>query len=130
MTLVEAALRALAEDPSARVLLAAPREYSADILAARLGEAAAAANPAANLLLLPPGSLLRAIDPRRPPSQAAAEALPYAPFSEEAAAFRWPDPEEVRAARAVVATCVSCARLVSSAERFTHVFIDEVRKFF
>ena len=125
MTLVEAALRALAEDPSARVLLAAPREYSADILAARLGEAAAA-----NLLLLPPGSLLRAIDPRRPPSQAAAEALPYAPFSEEAAAFRWPDPEEVRAARAVVATCVSCARLVSSAERFTHVFIDEVRKFF
>lgn len=146
-TLVEAALRALAAAPDARVLLAAPRDFSADVLAAALGAALAAAatraggegGDGASSLLPPPSSVLRACDPARPPSTSLAGALPYCELDDGAAAFVWPTLERLRAARAVVTTCEAAATFLagpagpwgtSDAENqpwttFSHVLIDE-----
>ena len=133
-TIVEAALRAL-EDPSARVLLAAPRDFSADVLAAALGAALAARHARAGR-----PALLRAVDPSRPPAQALTEALPYCTLAAGAGAFEWPAQAAVDAARAVVATCAAAARWLAPSRSadgapsattlplgapFTHVLIDE-----
>ena len=48
----------LRADPAARLLLCAPQNYSADLLASALGAAG-----------VPPRELLRLNDPRRPPNQ-------------------------------------------------------------
>ena len=97
VTLVEAALQALASWPDARVLAAAPAPYAADRLAVALG---AAASPA----LSTPGAILRAADPARPPAQAAPGALPFCALGPGGAAFRAPTRAEVAAARVVVAS--------------------------
>ncbi|KXZ41162.1 hypothetical protein GPECTOR_704g854 [Gonium pectorale] len=113
-----------------RLLLAAPQNFSADLIASRL--AAALGKKAGN------GLLLRLNDPRRRVVEAKLDVLPYCLEDKAKGAFRLPTPAEVRAAEVVVVSCSAAGLLregahlqeaaaadqVAAAE-FTHVLVDE-----
>ncbi|GLI68259.1 hypothetical protein VaNZ11_012614 [Volvox africanus] len=157
VTLVECALQILgAEGPSlspfpgsggrrqrsSRLLLAAPQNYSADLITSSL--AAALGSQAGG------GRLLRLNDPRRRVVEAKADVLPYSLIDEATATFRLPKPNEIQMAQIVVCSCSAAGMLregafvreaLSSAaqkahtgsgsvinscgEGFTHVLVDE-----
>ncbi|GIL79433.1 hypothetical protein Vretimale_18310 [Volvox reticuliferus] len=137
VTLVECALQILkAEDPShapflprtsgeqhsTRLLLAAPQNYSADLITSSLAAALG--------LQAGGGRLLRLNDPRRRVVEAKADVLPYSLVDEPTAAFRLPKPNEIQMAQIVVCSCSAAGMLregafvreaLSSTTRKTHI---------
>ncbi|EIE26144.1 P-loop containing nucleoside triphosphate hydrolase protein [Coccomyxa subellipsoidea C-169] len=116
VTLVECALQVLKREPAAKLLLCAPQNYSADLLASALSAK------------VPTSDMLRLNDPRRPPNQVKADVLPYCKLSEPVGAFMLPSSERVAAVRVIVATCGAAGILREGAYpgcSFTHVMIDE-----
>ncbi|BDA50870.1 probable helicase MOV-10 at C-terminar half [Coccomyxa sp. Obi] len=118
VTLVECALQVLKRDPAAKLLLCAPQNYSADLLASALSGK------------VPVGDMIRLNDPRRPPNQVKADVLPYCKLSDTIGAFKLPAIDYLKAARVVVATCGAAGMLREGSYetkhlRFTHVLIDE-----
>ncbi|KAK9825126.1 hypothetical protein WJX81_000626 [Elliptochloris bilobata] len=119
ITLVECALQVLIAEPDAHVLLTAPANFSADLLASALAAAGVSK-----------GELLRLNDPRRPINQAKEDVLTCSCIDGALGAFSLPPPERVAACRAVVATCGAAGLLregsyAAAHIQFSHVLMDE-----
>ncbi|KAK9799412.1 hypothetical protein WJX73_005424 [Symbiochloris irregularis] len=120
VTLVEGALQVLHQEPQARLLLCAPSNYSADLLAAALLAAGQA------------DVIVRLNDPRRPPAQVHLDVLPMCAIDDTSRALSLPSLEAVSAARVVICTCGGAGMLregdyakMNPPIRFSHVMIDE-----
>ena len=100
VTLVEAILQVRANfGPHARVLAAAPTNFSADLIASALAAAGVKA-----------GEMLRLNDPRHPPAQTKDDVRPFCRYDEATGYYRLPAADELRGAAIVVASCVAAVR--------------------
>lgn len=126
LTIVECVAHVLEKDSSARILLAAPAAFAADILCSRLAERINFKNALSELV--------RVNDERRTPESVKADVrmfcLDYAHTStaKSGAApfnfFRVPSENDLAQARVVICTCTS-ADLLTNRFRPTHIFVDE-----
>lgn len=117
VTLVEAALQILKSKPEARILICAPTNDAADLIAYKL-----------KLMELGPSQLFRLNALWRPMKTWHQKELEQFSMINGNKVYAIPDAKALRSFRVVVATCVSAAVPHSlGIERgwFTHVFLDE-----
>ena len=124
LTVIETCVELLRRRSDAKILLAAPAAFAADILCSRL----------AQRVKFSTSELLRVNDIRRTVESVKPDVLPYcleieedmratSPFS----VYRSPTIAELQSARVIVTSCASASMLNTMSARWTptHIFIDE-----
>eukprot|EP00891_Asterochloris_glomerata_P007086 jgi/Astpho2/7086/Aster-x1407 len=120
VTLVEMGLQVLQQE-GVRLLMCAPKNFSADLLCSALGQAG-----------ITKKAMLRLNDPRHPPPQVKSDVLGYCNLDTELGCFQLPQPDVLAGYRVIISTCAAAGLLrgiaydsTNTPLEFTHMLIDE-----